>query len=388
MRVAYVCADAGVPVFGQKGCSIHVQEMVRALSARGACVEVFATDTQGTPAPDLARIKVHAVPHPRRRDPRARERAAVLANRRMRLALERHGPFDLVYERHSLWSVEGMRFGRDHGIPRVLEVNAPLIDEQTEHRTLCDEATAVRTAKEAFDAAETIVAVSSGAARYVERFIGATSKLHIVPNGVDPTRFHGTAAPRERNGDGAFTVGFVGSLKPWHGLPTLTEAFAVLRAEDPRTQLLIVGDGPERARLEQWAAARDLGDAVRWTGAVAPDRIPALLASVDAAAAPYAARPDFYFSPLKVFEYMAAGLPVVASRIGQLEELITDGKTGLLCTPDDPGDWAAQLQRLRDDGDLRARLGGAARRFVAERHTWQAVAADILALAGVDVEAR
>lgn len=382
MRVAYICADPGVAVFGHQGGSIHVQEMIRALGAHGARVDLFATRLGGPPPQDLAGLRRHVLPLAASGDARGRERAAVRANAPLRQALEGAGPFDLVYERHSLWSVEGMRFARARGVPSVLEVNAPLVDEQAEHRTLCDRATALRTAKEAFDAAGVVTAVSKGAAAYVERFIGATGKVHVVPNGVDPGRFAHAPVGRRRGGDG-FTVGFVGSLKPWHGVATLADAFARLHAADARTQLLIIGDGPERGRLEQWLIAHGLANAVHLTGAVPPDRIPRMLAAMDAAVAPYAGRPGFYFSPLKVFEYMAAGLPVVASRVGQLEELIAHGETGLLCAPDDAGALAAQLRHLRHDRCLRARLGAAARATVVERHTWQAVAAHVLTLAGL-----
>ncbi len=383
MRVAYVCADPGVPVFGQKGCSIHVQEVIRALTAHGARVNLFATRIDGTRPPGLEAVTLHALPGTRGTTVESRERAAHQANTPLRLALEKAGAFDLVYERHSIWSVEGMRFARDRGIPGVLEVNAPLVDEQAEHRTLCDRASALLAAKGAFEAASTIVAVSKGTAAYVRRFIDGSRKLFVVPNGVDPSRFREPRGPRRREADDAFTVGFVGSLKPWHGLPILARAFGELHAEKARSRLLVVGDGPERLRTEQWLDEHGLRDVARFTGAVEPDRIPALLASMDAAVAPYPALPGFYFSPLKVLEYMAAELPVVASRIGQLEDVIADGTTGLLCRPGDPRALSAQLQRLRDDPDLCLRLGSAARAAVIERHTWRAATSRILALAGL-----
>lgn len=384
MRVAYVCADAGVPVCGQKGCSIHVQEVVRSLLQHGARVDLFAAHLDGSRPSGLESARFHPLPDARASTPKVRERAALLANGPTRSALERTGPFDLIYERHSLWSVEAMRFARDHGIPGVLEVNAPLVDEQAEHRVLCDRASALLAARDAFTAAHTIAAVSTAAAEYVERFIGPTTKLHVVPNGVDPARFSEPPAPRQRRADASFTIGFVGSLKPWHGLPILTEAFATLHTEDDRTRLLVVGDGPERAATEACIDAHGLREAVCFTGAVTPDRVSPLLSSMDAAVAPYPPQPNFYFSPLKVLEYMAAGLPVVASRIGQLEDLIVDGETGLLSTPGDPYALAARLRQLRDDPDLRLRLGSAARTVVVERHTWQAVTSRILALAGLD----
>jgi glycosyltransferase involved in cell wall biosynthesis len=103
---------------------------------------------------------------------------------------------------------------------------------------------------------------------------------------------------------------------------------------------------------------------------------------MDAAVAPYPAQRGFYFSPLKVFEYMAAGLPVVASRVGQLAEVIEDGVTGLLCPPGDAVACAEALGRLRAEPALAARLGLAAREHVRRRHSWRAVAGQILRLAG------
>ena len=117
------------------------------------------------------------------------------------------------------------------------------------------------------------------------------------------------------------------------------------------------------------------------TGGVAPSAVPGLLASMEAAVAPYPPLAQFYFSPLKVYEYMAAGLPAVASRIGQLTELIEDGVTGLLCPPGDASALAGALYRLYSQPAWSARLGQAARATVLRDHTWDAVVQRILELA-------
>jgi glycosyltransferase involved in cell wall biosynthesis len=128
-------------------------------------------------------------------------------------------------------------------------------------------------------------------------------------------------------------------------------------------------------------AARGLGQASVFTGAVDPERVPGLLASMDVAVAPYPLLEHFYFSPLKVYEYMAAGLPVVASRIGQLQTLIKPGHNGLLVSPGDAAELAAALEQLQSDRNLRARLGQSARQTVLSRFTWDEVVARIFELA-------
>src|SRR5256886_16469048 len=127
----------------------------------------------------------------------------------------------------------------------------------------------------------------------------------------------------------------VGSMKPWHGLDVLVEAFARLHERAPDARLLLVGDGPARAAVCADLSARGLNGVVHCTGAVAPREVPGLLTSVDVAVAPYPQATGFYFSPLKVYEYLAAGRAVVASRVGQLETVIRHDVNGLLCPPGD-----------------------------------------------------
>ena len=381
MRIAYICADPGVPVFGVKGCSVHVQEVIGALLANGAEVELFATRIEGTPSGPLSHITLHTLPVQAHHSPAERERAAFAANGHLWSTLEREGPFDMVYERYSLWSFAGMEYAAEHKIPGLLEVNAPLIEEQAAHRGLVDRALAEEISRKVFGTAGALLAVSGAVAQYLEKYTGTRLCVHVVPNGVNPDRFPEGTAPALPASPGLFTVGFVGTLKPWHGLPSLVDAFARLHRWDQATRLLIVGDGPERASLEADLAERGIAGATHLAGAVSPGDIPGLLASMDVAVAPYPEQEDFYFSPLKVYEYMAAGLPVVASRIGQLSELIEHEANGLLCPPGDSAALAQSLHRLRLDPDLRRRLGSVARSTVLRDHTWDGVARRILALA-------
>jgi len=387
MRIAYVCADPGVPVFGRKGCSVHVQEMLRALQGRGAQVDVFAARVDEAPPFGLESLQVHQLPPVGDGDPPSHAAAIAALNDELAALLDRAGPYDLVYERYSLWSLAAMEHAATAGVPGLLEVNAPLIEEQAAYRGLRDAGGADRVATRAFRAASVLLAVSAEVAAWLERRGVAPGGVHVIPNGVDTERFRPDVRPAAPGPPGSFTVGFVGSMKPWHGLEVLVEAFALLHGRGRDARLLLVGDGPARAAVCADLSARGLARVVHCTGAVAPHQVPGLVTSADVAVAPYPDASRFYFSPLKVYEYMAAGRAVVASRVGQLETVIRHDVSGLLCPPGDAAALAAALERLRCEPTLRARLGRAARTTVLRQHTWDAIAARVLELAAAAVEA-
>ncbi|MCG6134288.1 MAG: glycosyltransferase family 4 protein [Nostoc sp. LLA-1] len=379
MRVAYICADPGIPVFGQKGCSIHVQEVIRGLQGQGCEVDLFATRLGGDLPADLVNVGVCKLPAIPKQEKALREQAALAINPDLYRDLERFGCFDCIYERYSLWSYSAMEFAQAMGIPGLLEVNSPLILEQAKHRGLIDVHGAEDVANRVFSAATVILTVSEEVKSYLMNYVDE-SKVYVIPNGVNPQRF---SVVDNDNLSDSFTVGFVGSLKPWHGLPILTEAFAYLHQRVPNARLLIVGDGPERENLEAELAAKKLDAYTQFTGAVHPDTVPQFLTRMDVAVAPYPAQSDFYFSPLKVYEYMAAGLPVVVSNIGQLADLIDSGVNGILCPPGDAIALANSLEQLWRSPTLRHSLGQAARNTVLTHHTWDAIAQKILHLAGL-----
>ena len=271
MRIAYVNLDPGVPIFGSKGCSLHVQEMVRAFQELGHRVSVFTTAVGGDAPEGLAGTTIHRLPMPGKVDVATRERRSQQNNPRLTAALGAHGPFDIIYERYSLWGYAGMEYAHTAGIPGVLEVNAPLIEEQARYRSLHDRVAADLCSRRCFKHAAVITAVSRELAQYLDTFPQTAGKVAVINNGINPRRFPEHIIPARIGHADSITVGFVGTLKPWHGLDLLVDGFALLRAAGVAARLLVVGDGPQRAELETNLARRGLSDCTELTGAAGAD---------------------------------------------------------------------------------------------------------------------
>ncbi len=376
-RIAYLSTDPGVPVFGRKGASVHVQSVVRELLRRGHEVHLLASRVGGDTPRGLEDVVLHELPAVTGATGAEREasaRASAQAAVAVLAALDTDERLELVLERYSLWSAAAMEWCAGRGVPAVLEVNAPLVDEQARHRVLADRDRAEAIAARAFAAATSIVCVTPAVADWVAERVPGREHVHVVANGVDTRHI----APRPAVPGRPFTVGFVGTLKPWHGVEVLVRAFARFAETDPWARLRLVGDGPQREAIEALAAELRITDRVDLTGAVAPERMPEELAAMDVAVAPYPWLEDFYFSPLKIYEYLAAGLPVVASRIGGVPRLLEDGDIGMLVTPGSVDELAAVLAGLHLSPELRAELGRVAREAAVTRHDWSRVVDRIL----------
>lgn len=367
MRIATVVLDPGIPVFGTKGASVHVQEVVRALRAEGHQVTVHCVrEGEHRPA-DLADLPVR-----RHRlaagDGAARERAVAELSAVVAAEIDAAGT-DLVHERYSLFADVGSRTTA----PLLLEVNAPLVEEQRTHRRLHDEAAARAATRRQLAAARLISCVSAPVARWAVQEGADPVRTVVTPNGVNTARI----VPRDRwegEAPDTVTVGFVGTLKPWHGTDLLLRALA--RTRGP-LRLDVCGTGPEQPALEALAAELGLTERVLFRGAVPPEQVPAVLRGLDVAVAPYPPG-EHYFSPLKAYEYLAAGLPVVASAIGELPELLRDGELGVLVPPGDVDALAAALDALAADPARRERTGARAREVAVAEHDWRRRCRDLL----------
>jgi glycosyltransferase involved in cell wall biosynthesis len=382
VRIAYLSADFGVPVFGNKGASVHVRELSRALRALGHEVLILTPRADGD-RPGGFDVPVHEVPAgdgPGGREQRRRRYASVLRGRALPL-LREFRP-DAIYERYSLFGTAGALLARDLGVPLLLEMNAPLADEHARYRGLADADLARRVERRLMRRASRVIAVSPAIARWLRTVGVDEDRLTVLPNAVDPERFRpldeARAAVRAALGaEQRPVVGFVGTLKPWHDVTTLVRALALLDPERPG--LLVVGDGPERERLAA-EAARARVEAT-FTGALAHERVPAHLAAVDVAVAPYGHDDGFYFSPLKLVEYLAAARPVAAADVGEIRHCVRPGETGCLYVPGDASGLAAAIRGLLEDRARSAELAAAGRAHVRAQHTWRANARAVTGLA-------
>ena len=202
-------------------------------------------------------------------------------------------------------------------------------------------------------------------------------KIIVNPNGVDVEEFRpgvGRETIRRELGvaEDATLAGFVGTFGPWHGVLTLAEAIALLPENGVR--FLFVGAGMFRDEVERIISEAGRSQQVIFAGQVEHKKVPALLDACDILLSPHVPMTDgseFFGSPTKLFEYMAMGKAIVASRLGQIAEVLDDEETALLIEPGDARQLADAILRLSNSRELRKRLGAAARRAAIERHTWK-----------------
>jgi len=278
----------------------------------------------------------------------------------------------------SLFSYAGLQFARQRRIPFLLEVNAPLAREHAEHRQMELTDFAVSIEQVLLAEADRIIAVSSEIRDFAISCGAKPGRIAVLPNAADSIFLDAETWAAETGRP--FTVGFVGSLKSWHGLSELLEAFSRFSKKAPDSLLLLVGDGPERLNLEALADKLEIAEKIEWAGEIPHDSVPRFLGRMDVAVAPYPQIPHFYFSPLKIAEYMASGRTIVASRIGQMAEILDNRKTALLYKPGSIQSLAACLLRLAGDRNFRECLGKNARE-ASKNRTWRDNARVILKLA-------
>ena len=196
----------------------------------------------------------------------------------------------------------------------------------------------------------------------------AAGRIHVVRCGASAESFEAGASRLPGHPGETLRVLAVAQLAPYKGIRHLVEAAPLLRTQVPHLTVTVVGDGVERSALERLARDLRVDDVVRFTGAVSPEQVAGHLAEADVFVHPSVRQADGLMDgiPVALMEAMAAGVPVVASRLSGIPELVVEGKTGLLAEPGDATALAVAIGRLADDLELRGRLTAEARRHVAE----------------------
>ncbi len=364
MRVLYTAIDQRVP--GTDGGAVHVESVASGLAELGHEVHVVATPGEGEPP-----SSVHWYAE-----------CPTLGIRQLRLLsagrvdrITREISPDVVIERYYNFGGEGVLAARRAGALPVLEVNAPVIDHDGSRKRLLDRLLLVEPMRRWREwqcrRAELIVTPTSAILptwlprdKIIELEWGADTK-RFRPDAAGPVPFH--------RKPGETVVVFAGSFRAWHGAEQVVEAVREFRRRG-RTQVraVFIGEGPTLDDVRRQAQGVP---GIEFTGRIPHPEMPAALAAADIGVAPFdvGAHPPlqlgFYWSPLKLFEYMAVGLPVVAPRIERLDRLVRHQQEGLLYDPSRPDGLVEALDRLTDPG-YRTQLGMAARRRVETTFSW------------------
>jgi glycosyltransferase involved in cell wall biosynthesis len=372
MKILYSAIDQTVP--GTKGGSVHVAAVAEGLAALGH--EVTALITPGNGAPRPSAVRWVPMPPPFGSTHLRMARAGAIGQ------LARGIRPDAIVERYHNFGGEAIRSAAAMNAVAVLEVNAPVVDHAGSSKALVDRALLVqpmrRWREHLCSLADVIVTPN---AAILPPGIPA-ERIRVLEWGADTERFRPGAegqTPYVRLQTTTVAI-FAGAFRSWHGAIHLVEAIKILRARGERNVgAVFVGDGSELPRVRQ--AAEGI-DTIIFTGALPHDRMPAALAGADIGVAPFdtgAHAPlslGFYWSPLKIFEYMAAGLPVVAPAVDRIPSLVADGREGVLYGL--PQEGGSHGERLADaltklaDVALRKKLGDAARERAVRDYSWAA----------------
>ncbi len=350
------------------GQAVHIRELIQALRNRGhhvhewALSPVFTEEQSGEMGSEgnlLGRVLGHL--------PRAAyelgEHAYGPSIARKLVETGREMGADVLYERHALNNTAGIRAAAKLDIPLLLEVNSPLTHERSAHETLVFQKWSSRSEVRVLKSATRVLVVTSVLADMLAERGVDRDRIEVIPNGVDLSLY---PDPGNDTGPGV-TVGFTGFFRPWHRVDLMVQALADGVLGDD-TRVLLVGDGPAREDIVADAKRLGVAERVEITGSVPRDDIPAYLARMDVCVQPAATA---WASPLKLFEYMAAGKAIIAPDQSNLREILTEGRDALLFPPDDGAAMMSALAKLCGDATLRTSLGAGARATIEDSQlTW------------------
>ena len=348
------------------GQSLHIEELVTALREAGHEVLVVGPSLYDNMefGGDSGMVVLIRKYLPRAINELAEFAYNIVAYRQLARAFRSFQP-DLIYERYNLFYLAGTLLARRRGVPLYLEVNAPIADERSRYSGLQLRWFAHKVENYIWRTATRVLAVTEVLKGVVARTGVAPERIYVTHNGIHLDQFE-TQTSHAPDTD-PVVLGFIGFMREWHGLDRVIDAVARYQGK-PAVHLVIAGEGPVKPALERQVTELGIADRVRFTGLADRATVPSLLASFDIALQP---RVVDYASPLKIFEYMAAGCAIIAPDQPNIREILEDGKNGLLFDAADPQAMWSAIARLLADPELRKRLGQAARQAIIDRdYTW------------------
>lgn len=370
-------------IASKDGQNVHIDEIINALRQLGHEVRVVAPASStaqdfGSSVGWVGRLKSSL---PKALYEMLEMGYSVLAYARLADAIREFQP-DALYERYNLFLFAGIWARQRFHLPLLLEVNAPIAEERAKYDGIALKRIAGWAQRTVWKNADRVLPVTHVLGEMVREAGVLEERIFVIPNGINEDHFRHVPDPgriRSEYGiEGRLVLGFTGFVRSWHGLDRVIRWMASQERKD--IHLLVVGDGPAREDLENLSKDLGLDGHVTFTGLVQRERIPELVASFDVALQPAVVD---YASPLKLFEYLALGRPVVAPLQKNLLEVLDEDENAVMFDPEDPEGLESALSKICTDPELRRRLGLASMNTIRERKlTWRDNAIKITNLIG------
>jgi glycosyltransferase involved in cell wall biosynthesis len=282
---------------------------------------------------------------------------------------------DVILMRYNLLSISLAIISKIKKIHFVLEINAPMAYENR-HFSEYVQLPVIPELLERLNLilADAVIVVSRELKEYYTKWGIHPDKITVVPNGADENRFHpdlsGAPVRIRYHMENRIVIGFIGSFHYWHGVDNLVNFIKQTLKAYSQTIFFLVGHGPMKEGLENQLKEEVFAGRVVFSGYISHSEIPYYLAAMDVLLAPYPKLAFFYYSPIKIYEYLAAGKAVLTSRVGQIKEIIQDNENGMLFEANNFDEMKVKCFQLIENKTLRAKLGKQARKFIEKQGTW------------------
>jgi len=381
LSILYLIGDRGLDLTKGEGYKIHVLKIINGLKKKGHKVFLLNIN-ENSSLPELENYLTVRHKYLRFFFHRIFPFTGTLNSINILLQiikLHRFYQFDVIHERFGLYAYGGIMASKLLRIPHIIEINGPGIEEKklfTKDIDPIQKFTAKRIRKLCLKTTNHIVAVSNNLKTFLinNHIIKNSDKITVLPNAADveafDKQFNVQSIKASLGLENKFIIAYTGTLQVWYAIDDLISAFPSVIKEIPNAYLLIIGEGQAREKLETLVNQREIADRVKFMGYVNHSKIPEIISIADVVVAPFKELGmTFFGSAIKVFEYLSAGKPIVATKIGQIAEVLKDQHTALLVTPGNIDELANAIIRLARDEQLRSYLAKNAR-IEAQKYSW------------------